>query len=141
MELRESELNISSVDEVKPTSGSTKKSKVNETKNQTNTKNKIIIVDTNSKKLIRLYFIGKNDIKNVSKKQVNSNVLENKALKTNTTEIMLLNKQDKANDQLNNIPNKVRVLDKKKIPLLHQSDDFGETEKIETGNFVNIFFK
>jgi hypothetical protein len=137
MKLRESELNISSVElninEVASTSVSTKESKINETKNQTNTKNDSIVVG--SKNLIRLYFIeNKNvyDTQKFSKNQVNSNFLENKALKTNKTEIL----SDKAIDQLNNLQNKVRVLDGKKNPL-NESDNLGETKKIDTGNFFN----
>ena len=137
MELRENELNISPVEintnKVKPMSASTKESKINKSKNN------LIVVESKSKKLIRLYFIGKNDIQKFSKNQFNSNVLENKALKTDTTEIPFLNKPVKALNQLNNMPDQERVLDKKKN-LLNESDNLGETKKIETSSFVNMFF-
>ena len=114
-------------------SASTKESKKNKSKNN------LIVVESKSKKLIRLYFIGKNDIQKFSKNQFNSNVLENKALKTDTTEIPFLNKPVKALNQLNNMPDQERVLDKKKN-LLNESDNLGETKKIETSSFVNMFF-
>ena len=122
-------------------SGLTKENKVNETKNQSNTK-KNISVESNSKKLIRLYFIGKNDMQNFCKNQVISNVLDNnKVIKMNTGKVQFLNKPSEAIDQLKYVPKKEHVLDKKKDPPPNKSNDLAKIKKTEKGSFVNIFFK